>query len=82
MTAEERLAYFQGEKRRTPAYREQKKEKNHDKIFLKIKFMIAVILFVLFLSMDYTGYKIHGIGSEKMIEMVGQDFKFLQDLNL
>ena len=44
--------------------------------------MIAVILFVLFLSMDYTGYKIHGIGSEKMIEMVGQDFQFLQDLNL
>ncbi len=74
MTAEERLAYFQGEKRRTKAYMMSKNEKNSDKIFIKIKFFIAVILFVIFLSLDYTGYKIQGIGSERIIQEVITDF--------
>ena len=76
MTAEERMAYFQGTKRRTDAYPTKRKEKNKEFIFLKIKFFIAVILFVLFLSLDYTGYKIHKIGAEEIIEEVTKDFKF------
>ena len=82
MTAEERLAYFQGEKRRTPVYREQKKEKNFHKILLRFKFFIAVLLFVVFLSLDYTGYEVKGIGSERIIEEVTKDFSFLKDWNL
>lgn len=82
MTAEERLAYFQGEKRRTPVYREQKKEKKFDKILLRFKFFIAVLLFVVFLSLDYTGYEIKGIGSEQIIKEVTKDFSFLKEWNL
>ena len=82
MTAEERLAYFQGERKRTPAFREQKKEKSYDKVFFKIKFFIALVLFVLFLSMDYTGYDIKGIGSGEIIEMVSNDLSFFADFNL
>ena len=75
MTAEERMAYFQGEKRRRAVYQESKNERNNDMIFLKIKFFVAVILFVLFLSLDYTGYKIQGIGSEEIIQEVIRDFE-------
>lgn len=82
MTAEERLAYFQGEKKRTPAYSMVKKEKNFDKILLKIKFLTAILLFIVFLSLDYTGYKIKGIGSEEILNEVTKDFDFLKELNL
>ena len=75
MTAEERMAYFQGEKRRSNIYQENRSERNPEKLFLKIRFFIAVILFVLFLSLDYTGYKIQGIGSERIIHEVITDFK-------
>ena len=51
MTAEERMAYFQGEKRRRAVYQESKNERNNDMIFLKIKFFVAVILFIAFLSL-------------------------------
>ena len=54
MTAEERLAYFQGEKRRNTSYDRGKSEKNMDMILFKIKFVIAVGIFVVFLSLDYT----------------------------
>lgn len=74
MTAEERLAYFQGEKRRSTVYQEGKNERNVDMIFVKIKFFISVILFITFLSLDYTGYKIQGIGSERIIQEVITDF--------
>ena len=74
MTAEERLAYFQGEKRRTANVQNSRKETNLDVIFLKIKFFIAVALFVSFLSLDYTGYRIKGIGSEKIVQEVITDF--------
>lgn len=74
MTAEERLAYFQGEKRRTANVQNSRKETNLDVIFLKIKFFIAVALFVAFLSLDYTGYRIKGIGSEKIVQEVITDF--------
>ena len=57
MTAEERMAYFQGEKRRSNIYQENRSERNSEKIFLIIRFFIAVILFVVFLCLDYTGYK-------------------------
>lgn len=73
MTAEERMAYFQGEKRRTTDYHAQKKENNKDLLFLKIKFFIAVVLFIVFLSLDYTGYKINGVGSEEIIKMVTEN---------
>ena len=76
MTAEERMAYFQGEKRRTPNYQTGKNEKNLDVIFLKIKFFIAVVLFIIFLSLDYTGYKIEGIGSEEIVQEVIRDSDF------
>ena len=82
MTAEERLAYFQGEKKRTPVYREEKKERNFDKIIFKFKFFVAVLLFVVFLSLDYTGYDIKGIDSERIIQEVTKDFKFLNEWNL
>ena len=74
MTAEERLAYFQGEKRRNTSYDSGKSEKNMDIILFKIKFVIAVGIFVVFLSLDYTEYKIKGIGSEEIIAMVVTDF--------
>lgn len=76
MTAEERMAYFQGEKRRVTDYQTPRKEHNKDLLFLKIKFFIAGILFVLFLSLDFTGYKIKGMGSEEIIQMVSQDMEF------
>lgn len=82
MTAEERMAYFQGEKQRQPVYHTIKNEKNMDLIFLKIKFLICVILFILFLSLDYTGYKIKGIGSEEIIRQVTADFKIPEKINL
>lgn len=75
MTAEERLAYFQGEKRRTANVQNSRKETNLDVIFLKIKFFIAVALFVAFLSLDYTGYQIQGIGSKEIIQEVIRDFE-------
>ena len=75
MTAEERMAYFQGEKRRSNIYQENRSERNPEKLFLKIRFFIAVILVVLFLSLDYAGYKIQGIGSERIIHEVITDFK-------
>ena len=76
MTAEERMAYFQGEKRRSSYYQNAPKENHTDVIFLKLKFFIAVVLFVIFLSMDYTGYKIEGIGSEEIIQEVTKNFVF------
>lgn len=74
MTAEERMAYFRGEKRRNAAILEQKQEKNRDLFFFKFRFMIALILFILFLSLDYTGYEIQGIGSREIIQEVEKDF--------
>lgn len=74
MTAEERMAYFQGEKRRNAAILEQKQEKNRDFFFFKLRFIIALILFILFLSLDYTGYEIQGIGSREIIQEVEKDF--------
>ena len=73
MTAEERMAYFQGEKRRNSRSAESAKVVRRDLLYLKIKFFIAVILFVLFLSLDYTGYEFQGIGSERIIEEVTKD---------
>ncbi len=78
MTAEERMAYFQGEKRRDAALWEQKQEKNMALFFLKLRFMIALILFILFLSLDYTGYQIHGIGSREIIQEVEKDFDLIK----
>lgn len=73
MTAEERLAYFQGEKRRAAVYHNEKSEKNWALIWLKIKFFAAVLLFVVFLSLDYTGYQIQGVGSQEIIRQVTTD---------
>lgn len=75
MTAEERMAYFQGTKRRNDAYPVKTTGKNQELIFLKMKFFIAVILFIIFLSMDYTGYKFQGIGSEDIITEVTKDIE-------
>lgn len=72
MTAEERMAYFQGEKRRV-SVTETNNEKNGTVLILKIKFFICVILFVLFLSMDYTGADIQGITSTDIIDAVTSD---------
>ena len=82
MTAEERMAYFQGEKRRQSIYQTPVQEKNTGVIFFKIKFFIAVILFITFLSLDYTGYKIHGIGSEEIIQKVTEDMKLPEISNV
>ena len=78
MTAEERMAYFQGEKHRNTNYQTKKSEKNGTAIFLKLKFMIALVIFVVFLSLDYTGYKIHGIGSQEIIQQVITDIEMPQ----
>lgn len=80
MTAEERLAYFQGEKRREAAYQIKKQEKNTSFIFLKIKFFIAIMVFIGFLSLDYTGYKIKGIGSMEIIQLVTSDIEFPNEI--
>ena len=76
MTAEERMAYFQGEMKRSSMYQTRKNEKNISTIFLKLKFIIALILFVVFLSMDYTGYKIQGMGSQEIVQQVITDLDF------
>lgn len=78
MTAEERMAYFQGEKRRNAAIFEKKQEKHRDLFFLKLRFMIALLLFILFLSLDYTGYQIKGIGSREIIQEVEKDFELIK----
>ena len=70
MTAEERLAYFQGEKRREAVNVTKNKGKSSSYNFLKIKFFITAILLIIFLSLDYTGYKIKGIGSQEIVKMV------------
>ena len=82
MTAEERLAYFQGEKRRENLHLNKKQEKNTAVTFLKIKFFITVILFIIFLSMDYTGYKIKGIGSQEIVTMVTSHMDFPENIKL
>ena len=73
MTAEERMTYFQKGKSKKHIYSNKNGEKNYELIFLKIKFLIAVILFIIFLSLDYTGYRIKGIGSEEIIGKVTTD---------
>lgn len=78
MTAEERLAYFQGEKSRSTTYGTVKKERNSAAIWFKVKFFAAVVLFIAFLSLDYTGYEINGIGSERIIQEVITDFELTQ----
>lgn len=78
MTAEERMAYFQGEKRRTAADSVSRKEKDQSLIFFKLRFFIAVVLFIAFLSLDYTGYQVRGIGSKELMELVTTD----QDLSV
>ena len=40
--------------------------------------MIALVIFVVFLSLDYTGYKIHGIGSQEIIQQVITDIEMPQ----
>ena len=76
MTAEERMAYFQGEKSRSKSSVNTMAQKSPELILLKIKFFIAVILFIFFLSLDYTGYQIHGIGSQQIVEQVIKDWEF------
>ena len=76
MTAEERMAYFQGEKYRTNGYQRNIHEKNPDGIFLKIRFFIAVVFFIIFLSLDYTGYQIHGIGSQEIMKEITTDIDY------
>lgn len=72
MTAEERMAYFQGEKRRV-SVRETNSEKNGTVLVLKMKLLICVVLFILFLSMDYTGITIRGISSGDIVKAVTTD---------
>ena len=72
MTAEERLAYFQGEKRRNSSF-SKSNDRNWNLILFKIKFFLSVLLFIIFLSLDYTGYKINDIGSIEIVEMVTQN---------
>lgn len=75
MTAEERMAYFQGEKRRNSPVSAVSKEKNRSLLFFKLKFFIAMILLIAFLSLDYTGYQIQGIGSNEIIKQVTSDLE-------
>lgn len=82
MTAEERMAYFQGEKRRVSAAVPGKNEKNVMGTMIKIKFFIAVVLFITFLSMDYTGTKIYGIGSNEIVEEFTTDWKYIEKFTL
>lgn len=74
MTAEERMAYFQGKKRRNDDRISEQKEEKRIFLFFRIKFFAAVLLFIAFLSMDYTGVAIHGVGSERIIQEVVTDF--------
>ena len=82
MTAEERLAYFQGEKKRVSAEFPVKSEKNIMGTMVKIKFVIAVILFITFLSLDYTGIQIYGIGSNEIVEEMITDWSYLEKFTL
>lgn len=82
MTAEERLAYFQGEKRRVSAAVPVKNEQNVMRTMVKIRFIITVVLFIIFLSMDYTGTKIYGIGSKEIVEEMTTDWDYLEKFTL
>lgn len=74
MTAEERIAYFQGEKKRT-SVSAKNTETNEIFLILKIKFFICTILFVLFLSLDFTEAEIKGITSNDIVNVVTSDFQ-------
>ena len=79
MTAEERMAYFYGEKRRNDVNPKNNPEKPISTVWFKIRFIIAIILFIAFLSLDYTGYQIKGIGSEEIVREVVNDTNILQE---
>lgn len=78
MTAEERMAYFQGEKRRSDIA-EGQKEKSRGALLFKLRFFTAVLIFIVFLSFDYTGFKVRGIGSERIVQEVITDLS-MEDL--
>ena len=90
MTAEERRAYAYAHRNGKPIpYRNIKTVSAKEKVkteykLLSWKFLIAMILFVAFLSLDYTGYRIHGIGSSEIIGEVMRNseisFEFYKNL--
>ena len=67
---------FSGSKKENIPIKCADKGKKLESDFLKIKFFIAVMIFIIFLSMDYTGYEFYGIGSEKIIKEVTSDIDF------
>ena len=81
MTAEERMAYFQGEKHRSTVHEYGKSERKIDTILFRVKFFIAVILFITFLTLDYTGYEVYAIGSERIVQEVCADIDLVAEFN-
>lgn len=49
-------------------------ERNENLLILKIKFFICAVLFVLFLSLDYTGTDVSGITADDIVSAVTADF--------
>lgn len=70
MTSEERMAYYQRKKGNGRLPQTTNKEAFS---FGKLRFTIALVLFVIFLSLDYTEYKINGIGSQEIVSEVRKD---------
>ena len=70
MTSEERMAYYQNKKGNVKSLNHKPKETVS---YGKIRFLIAFILFMLFLSLDYTEYKFYGIGSREIITELQKD---------
>lgn len=76
MTSEERMKYFQGQKKRVSSRVEQQDHVGSQRKLLKSKIFVLMLLMIAFLSLDYTGYKIQGIGSKEIIHEVTSDFNF------
>lgn len=79
MTAEERMAYFYGEKRRGKE-NIKKVASSNEKKSMRVRFFVCMLLFVFFLALDYGDYKIKEIGSREIMKTVREDISGTEKL--
>ena len=70
MTSEERMKYFQGQRRTGLVQPTKDVRISSRKTAFQSKLSIVILLMILFLSLDYTGYRIKGIGSNEVVRAV------------
>jgi hypothetical protein len=73
MTSEERMAYYMNQR---SGKREKISYKQTNTGAKRIRISLTLLLMIVFLSLDYSGCKIGGIGSEEIIQFVITDFSF------